>query len=108
MLPPSESCPLAPCLRMLAGAWTLEILFHLRQGPLRYGELRRALAGVSSKVLAARLKELVERGVLHRNVLPANPPMVEYSLTEVGQALQPVLDSISQVSERLRAEYGVG
>lgn len=106
MLPPSVDCPLAPCLRLLAGAWTLEILFQLRGEPLRYGELRRALDGVSSKVLAARLKELVEKGVLEREVLPTNPPTVEYALTEMGRELLPVLDSISTVSQRLREDYG--
>ncbi len=106
MLEPGAECPLTPCLRLLSGAWTPEVLFYLERGPLRFGELRRALGRVSSKVLTARLRGLEGKGVVSRTVLPTNPPSVEYALTPMGRELLPVLDSISAVSVRLRDVYG--
>lgn len=107
MEPVPADCPLNPCLKLLAGAWTPEILHYLGQGPLRFGELKRALNGASSKVLTARLKDLVEKGVLTRTVLETSPPAVQYSLSPVGEALAPVLESIKTVSWRLKDEFGI-
>jgi len=104
---PHTDCPLSPCVKLLAGTWTLEILYYLRQQPLRYGELRRALGKISSKVLTVRLREMEQRGILDRRVIPTNPPMVEYSLSEIGLALLPVLDVLSEVSTRLHETYGL-
>ncbi len=106
MQEPSIDCPLTPCIKLLAGAWTLEIIYFLRTGSLRFGELRRALSKVSSKVLTARLRELEERGLVFRRPIPSNPPMVEYSLTEKGQALLPILEAFSAVSQTLLERYG--
>lgn len=104
MVEPSSDCPLSPCLALLAGAWTLEILYLASQRPMHFGELRRALVKVSSKVLAARLRELEARGLLNRRTLATRPPMVEYSLTETGRELMPVLDAVLEVSRKLRGQ----
>ena len=99
---PSVACPLEECLLLLAGAWTPKILWYLRQEALRFGELKRLLDGVSAKVLTTRLRELEERGLLERTVLPTRPPSVEYALTALGSELQPVLSTIADVGKKLR------
>jgi DNA-binding HxlR family transcriptional regulator len=79
------------------------VIWYLRDGALRFGDLRRSLPGVSAKVLTTRLRELELRGVLSRRVLPSSPPAVEYELTPLGRDLLPVLESIASVGKRLRA-----
>jgi len=79
------------------------VIWYLRDGALRFGDLRRSLPGVSAKVLTTRLRELELRGVLSRRVLPSSPPSVEYELTLLGRYLLPVLESIASVGKRLRA-----
>lgn len=107
MQAPSNHCPLGPCIKMLSPSWTLEIFFYLRGGKMRFGELRRALGKVSSKVLTTRLRALEGDGVIARKVIPTNPPMVEYSLTRIGREVLPILDSFSDVSGKLQSEYGL-
>ncbi|VAX21617.1 hypothetical protein MNBD_NITROSPINAE04-1604 [hydrothermal vent metagenome] len=97
MEPPSSDCPLTPCIKLLAGAWTLEIIWHIKNKPKRYGQLRRLLGKISSKVLTTRLRQLQGRDVVFRKVTPTVPPMVEYGLTENGRKLIPVLNAISKV-----------
>src|SRR5688500_3901062 len=80
---PEAGCPLNDALQFLAGAWTTEVLWYLRPGPRRFGDLKRDLVRVSSKVLTARLRDLELRGVVQREVLPTSPPTVEYSLTNL-------------------------
>lgn len=99
---PSNDCPLEECLKFLAGAWTTKILWYLRAEPRRFGDLKRDLAGVSSKVLSTRLRELEERGVLLRKVMPTSPPTVEYSLTLLGHKFAPVLAAIVEVGSELK------
>ncbi len=105
MLEPSSDCELGPCVKLLAGAWTLEIFFYLKDSPLYFGELKRSLGSVSAKVLTARLRELEQRGVVERSILGGTPPNVEYKLSEMGQELIPVLDLFSEVSQRLKNKY---
>jgi DNA-binding HxlR family transcriptional regulator len=97
-----KECPLEECLRVLAGAWTPQVLWYLNDGPRRFGELKRAMPGVSAKVLTTRLRELEERDVLARRVLPTSPPSVEYRLTELGRSLEPVLDAIAAAGTKLK------
>jgi DNA-binding HxlR family transcriptional regulator len=106
MLKPTSDCPLTPCIKLLSGAWTLEILYFLRAGPIHFGDLRRQLGKVSSKVLTTRLRALEKRGAIQRKVIPTYPPMVEYRLSRMGEELFPVLDAISEVSQTLREKYG--
>jgi DNA-binding HxlR family transcriptional regulator len=97
-----KDCPLEECLELLAGAWTPKVLWHLRPGARRFGELRRLLAGVSAKVLTTRLRELEERGLVARDVLPTSPPSVQYTLTPLGHEIQPVLCTIADVGKKLQ------
>jgi len=106
MLEPSPDCVLGPCVKLLAGAWTLEIIYFLKDEPLYFGALKRTLGSVSAKVLTARLRELEQRGVVERSTtLNGNPPKVEYKLSEMGRELIPVLELFSKVSQRLNSKY---
>lgn len=79
----------------------MTILFHLfDKGTLRFSELSRAIPGVSEKMLIQQLRSLEEDGIVCRTVYPQVPPKVEYSLTEIGQALCPALDAILLWAER--------
>jgi DNA-binding HxlR family transcriptional regulator len=102
MGPPPAECPLEDCLNFLGGAWTTKILWYLRAEPRRFGDLKRDLGGISAKVLTTRLRELEDRGVVARQVLPTSPPTVEYSLTPFGFKFQPVLDAIVEVGAELQ------
>jgi DNA-binding HxlR family transcriptional regulator len=99
--PPPE-CPLTQCMALLAGAWAPNIIWHLSEGPRRFGELRSDIPRVSAKVLSARLRELEDRGVLTRQVMPTSPPSVEYALTELGDELLPAIRAIVAVGHKLK------
>lgn len=82
-------------LRILEGRWKLVILFHLFGGNvLRFSELRRAIPGVSEKMLTQQLRQMERDGVVRRFVHQQVPPKVDYSLTDWGQALCPGLDAL--------------
>lgn len=100
--PPPPGCPLEDCLSFLGGAWTTKILWYLRAEPRRFGDLKRDLEKISAKVLTTRLRELEERGVIARSVMPTSPPTVEYRLTPFGMKFQPVLDAIVEVGSELQ------
>src|SRR3954451_23179772 len=102
MPPIPEGCPLEDCLSFLGGAWTTKILWYLRAEPRRFGDLKRDLGGISAKVLTTRLRELEDRGVVSRTVVPTSPPTVEYALTDLGFKFQPVLLAIVEVGEELQ------
>jgi DNA-binding HxlR family transcriptional regulator len=88
-------CPVQLALSVMGGKWKGLILFMLMQhGTLRYSELRNGLPDVTHKMLTQQLRELENDGIVHREVYPVVPPKVEYSLTEVGLQLGPVLDSM--------------
>jgi DNA-binding HxlR family transcriptional regulator len=100
--PPPAGCPLEDVLRLLAGAWTPKILWYVSAEPRRFGDLKRDLGKISSKVLTTRLREMEERGILTRSVMPTSPPTVEYALTDFGRRFQPVLNSIVEVGLELQ------
>ncbi|HEX3058513.1 MAG TPA: helix-turn-helix domain-containing protein [Usitatibacter sp.] len=92
---------MSKCMALLGGAWTTNVVWQLSGGPRRFGELSRDIPGISPKMLTARLRELEDKGVIDRIVTPTSPPSVEYSLSELGQELVPVIDSIVRVGTRL-------
>lgn len=97
-------CPMDSLLRLLMGPWTTYILWVLRSnGPTRFGELKRRVAGVSAKVLTERLRMLAEAGVVHRQFEATIPPQVTYSLTLRGEELKGVLDQLNAVAVRWQA-----
>jgi DNA-binding HxlR family transcriptional regulator len=89
------------CMALLGGAWTMNLVWQLSGGPRRFGELIRDVAGISPKMLTARLRELEDKGVVERTVAPTSPPSVEYTLSPMGHELVPVIDSIVRVGTRL-------
>ena len=100
-LPPPRGCPMGACMALLGGAWTMNLVWQLSGGPRRFGELTKDIPGISPKMLTARLRELEEKGVIDRAVAPTSPPSVEYSLSDMGRELLPVIDSIVRVGTRL-------
>lgn len=99
-VPPT--CALTECMGVIAGAWAPNIIWHLRAGPRRFNELRIDIPPVSAKVLSQRLRELQERGVVVREVMPTSPPSVEYRLTDLGRELIPALEAIVEVGHKLK------
>lgn len=100
--PPPESCPLTECLSLLGGAWTPNVIWYLRAGPRRFNELRGDIGGVSAKVLAGRLRRMVDDGLVTRTELATVPPSVEYELTAFGRELLPAVDAIVDVGHRIK------
>jgi DNA-binding HxlR family transcriptional regulator len=98
-----EECPLSICMELIGGAWTPNILWHLKSNPRRFSELKDDIGRVSGKVLTQRLRRLVESGLVERNVVPTSPPTVEYSLTEFGHELRPAIEAIVRVGLKLQA-----
>jgi len=95
LAPSCSSSDLEDALRVLEGRWKILILYHLFSAPvMRFSELRRAMKGVSQKMLVQQLRDLEQEGVIARQVYPEVPPRVEYRLTEQGNALLPVLRAL--------------
>ena len=88
------ACPVETTLTLISSKWKVLILRDLLGGARRFGELRRSVGGVSQKVLTAQLREMEEDGLVDRKVYPEVPPRVEYSLTELGRSLEPVLSAL--------------
>jgi DNA-binding HxlR family transcriptional regulator len=101
---PPPACPLTECMALLGGAWTPNVIWYLSDGQRRFSELRRDIPRVSAKVLSARLRELEDKGVITRRVMPTSPPSVEYALTELGQELIPAINAIVGVGLKLKSE----
>jgi DNA-binding HxlR family transcriptional regulator len=99
--PRPKGCPMGACMALIGGAWTTNLVWQLSGGPRRFGELIKDIPGISPKMLTARLRELEDKGVVDRTVTPTSPPSVEYSLSDMGQELVPVIDSIVRVGTRL-------
>lgn len=84
-------CSIEKALEVLEGKWTFLILRDLFSGTKRFGELRQSLHGISPKTLSERLKALEEKGVVKRTAYATIPPTVEYSLTDKGESLKPII-----------------
>ncbi|HSW15136.1 MAG TPA: helix-turn-helix domain-containing protein [Solimonas sp.] len=102
--PPSPECPLSRCMKLINGAWAPHIIWYLRGGPRRFSELKGDIQGVSAKVLAARLRQMENDGVVTREVMQTSPPTVEYALTELGAELEPAIKAIVGVSHKLKLQ----
>lgn len=87
-------CPVVFAISQLGGKWKLIVLHNLVDGPMRFGELRRAIPDITQRMLTLTLRELEEDGIVNRKVFEVVPPHVEYSMTELGQQLAPVMDSL--------------
>ncbi|MGW1739858.1 winged helix-turn-helix transcriptional regulator [Nocardia sp. NPDC001965] len=98
----ARACPSRPVLEHLTGRWGTLVLAGLADGPLRFGDLRRRIDGVSEKMLAQTLQQLERDGFVHREVHRAIPPHVEYSLTDLGSETAPrLLELITFLEARM-------
>jgi DNA-binding HxlR family transcriptional regulator len=88
------SCPVGACAEILAGKWTILLVRDLADGRSRFCELERSLEGISPRTLSLRLRALEEQGIVERRTFPEVPPRVEYSLTEKGKALVPIIEDM--------------
>ena len=92
--PSSASCPAQHTLDVIGGRWKVPILYHLFEKTCRFSELRRSLPECTQKMLTQQLRELERDGVVRRKVYPQVPPKVEYSLTDMGRSLRPVISAM--------------
>ena len=88
------ACPVETTLTLIGDKWKVLILRDLLTGTKRFGELKKSVGDVSQKVLTAQLRDMEESGLVNRKVYAEVPPKVEYSLTELGQSLKPILDAM--------------
>ena len=100
------ACPVETTLTLISSKWKVLIVRDLLGGTKRFGELQRSVGNVSQKVLTAQLREMEEDGLVDRKVYPEVPPRVEYSLTELGRSLEPVLSAMWNWGEEYRARSG--
>ena len=98
------ACPVETTLTLIGDKWKVLILRDLLPGSKRFGELKRSVGNVSQKVLTAQLRQMEACGLLTRTVYPEVPPHVEYTLTELGHSLKPVLDALQSWGEEYKAQ----
>jgi DNA-binding HxlR family transcriptional regulator len=90
-----ENCPVRRTLNILGGKWTLLILFQINNRVIRYGELKRAIPGISEKVLIQELNSLIKNNLVIKKSFPEIPPKVEYSLTKKGVSTLPIAEKLA-------------
>ncbi len=88
------ACPVEITLTLIGDKWKVLILRDLMDGTKRFGELKKSIGSVTQKVLTAQLRAMEKSGLVHRKVYAEVPPRVEYTLTETGYSLKPILDSM--------------
>lgn len=97
------ACPVETTLTLIGDKWKVLILRDLMTGTKRFGELKKSIGSVSQKVLTAQLRDMEESGLLTRKVYAEVPPRVEYSLTELGQSLRPILNAMWSWGEEYKS-----
>ena len=97
------ACPVETTLTLISDKWKVLILRDLMPGTKRFGELKKAVGNVSQKVLTSQLREMEQSGLLIRTVYPEVPPRVEYTLTDLGRSLKPILDAMQSWGEAYKA-----
>lgn len=98
-------CPVETTLALIGDKWKVLILRDLLPGTKRFGELRRSIGSVSQKGLTAQLRSMESSGLVKRTVYPEVPPHVEYSLTDLGRSLKPILDAMQAWGEGYQASF---
>lgn len=96
------NCPVEYTVSVIANKWKFLIIRDLLTGTKRYNELTRSVVGISAKVLTENLRELENDGIVLRKVYPVVPPKVEYSLTDKGLELKPILDLMKEFGEKYK------
>lgn len=90
------ACPVATTVQLIGSKWKLLIIRNLLVRPWRFNELRKDLAGISQKVLTDSLRSMEQGGIVIRRVYPEVPPRVEYSLSELGESMRPIIQAMEQ------------
>lgn len=98
-------CPVATTVQLIGNKWKLLILRNLSVRPWRFNELQRDLDGISQKVLTDSLRSMEADGLITRTVYPEVPPHVEYALSELGESLKPILDTMRAWGENYKKNY---
>ena len=100
------ACPVETTLMLISDRWKVLIIRDLLDGTKRFGELKRSVGNISQKVLTANLRAMAESGLLTRKVYPEVPPRVEYTLTETGYSLKPILDAMKEWGTNYKNSVG--
>ncbi len=100
------TCPVETTLTLISDKWKVLILRDLLPGTKRFGELKKSIGHISQKVLTAQLRQMEESGLVTRTVFPEVPPHVEYTLTDLGYSLKPILDAMWDWGENYKAQIG--
>ena len=98
------ACPVETTLMLIGDKWKVLILRDLMPGTRRFGELKKSIGSVSQKVLTAQLRDMEAKGLVSRQVYAEVPPRVEYSLTDLGKSLKPILDAMWVWGEGYQAQ----
>lgn len=98
------ACPVEMTLMLIGSKWKVLILRDLMPGTKRFGELKKSIGNVSQKVLTAQLRDMEEKGLVNRKVYAEVPPRVDYTLTELGRSLKPILDAMQNWGEEYKAK----
>jgi DNA-binding HxlR family transcriptional regulator len=98
------ACPVEMTLMLMGDRWKTLIIWRLLTGTKRFGQLKKEVTGISQKVLTDHLRIMEENGLVNRKVYAEIPPRVEYSLTELGRSLKPILEAMRQWGEQYCAE----
>ena len=98
------ACPVETTLMLIGDKWKVLILRDLMDGTKRFGQLKQSVGNVSQKVLTAQLRDMEAKGLLSRKVYAEVPPRVEYTLTELGRSLKPILDAMWTWGENYKAK----
>lgn len=96
MIKDLPACPVEITLMLISDKWKVLILRDLMEGTKRFGELKKSIGSITQKVLTANLRSMEESGLLVRTVYAEVPPKVEYTLTDTGYSLKPIIDAMSQ------------
>ncbi|MGP1908396.1 winged helix-turn-helix transcriptional regulator [Metabacillus sp. JX24] len=105
--PAPYGCPVEATLDVIGGKWKGVILFHLLSGTKRFNEFRRLMPEITQRMLTLQLRELEKDGVVHREIFKEVPPKVEYSLTDFGLTLEPIIHLMRDWGERYNQEIAI-
>ena len=99
------ACPVQICLNFISDKWKILIIRDLLTGTKRFNELKKSLTPITQKMLTQQLRQMEEDGIISRKVYPVVPPKVEYSLTELGKSLTPVIEAMKNWGEKIKLKY---
>ena len=101
-------CSLELVMDMIGGKWKPIVLFHLKDGVMRSGELQKSLKGIANKMFTQTVRELEQTGLVERIVYPTVPPKVEYRLTSMGKSVIPVIEALNNWGKEVSINYNKG